>query len=80
MKGNHQAAKLAPREVEVLTLAAIGKTNKQIAQCLHIREGTVEQHLDHIYKKWGLSNLDDSPRITAIRLALKYRIIEFNEI
>jgi DNA-binding CsgD family transcriptional regulator len=42
---------LTPREVEVLTLAAAGDTNTQIAAKLGARPETIKKHLDHVYGK-----------------------------
>jgi DNA-binding NarL/FixJ family response regulator len=42
---------LTPREVEVLTLAAGGDTNAQIATKLGTRPQTIKKHLDHVYAK-----------------------------
>jgi DNA-binding NarL/FixJ family response regulator len=42
---------LTPREVEVLTLAAAGDTNAQIAAKLGARPQTIKKHLDHVYGK-----------------------------
>jgi DNA-binding NarL/FixJ family response regulator len=48
----HQAdAKLTPKQVEVLSLAADGLSNRQIATRLGIAEGTVKLHLSAIYLK-----------------------------
>jgi DNA-binding NarL/FixJ family response regulator len=44
---------LTPRELEILQLVLIGKTNKAIAREMAICERTVEFHLDHIYNKIG---------------------------
>lgn len=44
---------LTPREIEVLTLAARGLRNRDIAQELVISERTVGHHLAHIYDKTG---------------------------
>jgi DNA-binding NarL/FixJ family response regulator len=57
---------LTDREVEVLTLAAHGKTNKEIAEELVVSVRTVEAHLGHIFTK-----LDVSSRTEAVILALK---------
>lgn len=51
-----RAAGLTAREEEVLALAAIGRTTRQIAGELVISEKTVRNHLEHIYTKTGLSN------------------------
>jgi len=45
---------LTPRELEILQLVIIGKTNKAIACELCISEKTVEFHLDNIYTKIGV--------------------------
>jgi DNA-binding CsgD family transcriptional regulator/tetratricopeptide (TPR) repeat protein len=44
---------LSNREVEVLKLVAIGKTNRDIADELFISEKTVARHLTNIYTKIG---------------------------
>lgn len=46
---------LTPRELEVVKMVAIGMRNKQIADRLHITEGTVKIHLHSIYQKLGVS-------------------------
>lgn len=47
---------LTQREQEVLTLLAEGKRNKEIARFLKLSESTIEQHLDHIYRKLDVGN------------------------
>jgi DNA-binding CsgD family transcriptional regulator len=47
---------LTAREVEVLRLAARGRSNKQIAAQLVITVKTVGNHIEHIYAKIGASN------------------------
>ncbi|MFT3838730.1 MAG: HD domain-containing phosphohydrolase [Myxococcaceae bacterium] len=42
---------LTEREIEVLRLLALGRTNKQIAQALGISARTVQHHTIHIYAK-----------------------------
>jgi DNA-binding CsgD family transcriptional regulator len=44
-------AKLTPKQVEVLSLAADGLSNRQIATRLGIAEGTVKLHMSAIYLK-----------------------------
>jgi DNA-binding NarL/FixJ family response regulator len=44
---------LTPRELEILQLVLVGRTNKAIAAEFCISEKTVEFHLDHIYTKIG---------------------------
>jgi len=47
---------LSPREHEILMLIAKGDSNKHIARALDIAETTVKIHVQHIFKKLGLSN------------------------
>jgi DNA-binding CsgD family transcriptional regulator len=47
---------LSPRETEVLTLVAAGKTNRAIATELFISEKTVARHVSNILTKLGLSS------------------------
>jgi len=44
---------LTNREVEVLTLIGQGKNNKEIANALVITEGTVKNHVSHIFAQIG---------------------------
>jgi two-component system NarL family response regulator len=46
---------LTPREQEVLQLMVAGKSNKEIGVMLHIGEGTVKVHVNHILEKMGVS-------------------------
>jgi two-component system, NarL family, response regulator NreC len=46
---------LSPREVEVLTLIALGHTNGEIATSLVLSVRTVESHRAHIQQKVGLT-------------------------
>ena len=48
-------AGLSDREVEVLRLAARGRTNKEMARLLFLSEHTVGEHVKHIYNKIGVS-------------------------
>jgi len=47
---------LSPREEEVLSLLARGKSNKEIAGRLSISVRTVERHINNIYRKIGVQN------------------------
>jgi HD-GYP domain-containing protein (c-di-GMP phosphodiesterase class II) len=47
---------LTAREVEVLRLAVLGMSNKQIAAQLVVTPKTVGNHIEHIYTKIGVSN------------------------
>lgn len=57
---------LTDREIEVLKLAAQGKSNREISDELNLSVRTVEAHLGHIFDK-----LDVSSRTEAVILALK---------
>jgi DNA-binding NarL/FixJ family response regulator len=45
---------LTPREVEILSLVASGKTNRAIAEVPIVSEKTIASHISHILTKLGL--------------------------
>jgi DNA-binding NarL/FixJ family response regulator len=45
---------LTPREHQVLELVELGHRNREIAEALGIRPGTVKIHLKHIFEKTGI--------------------------
>ena len=47
---------LTPRELEVLRLVAVGKTNKGIAAELVLSQRTVDRHVSNIFAKLGLAS------------------------
>ncbi len=47
---------ISPREVEVLRLVALGKSNREIGLHLFISEKTVKKHVSNIMAKLGTSN------------------------
>lgn len=47
-------ASLTPREVEILTWAARGKSDEEIGALLTISTGTVGKHLEHAFDKLGV--------------------------
>ena len=47
---------LSQRELEVLQIIALGKTNEEIAQQLIIARGTVKAHTSSIYRKLDVAN------------------------
>jgi DNA-binding CsgD family transcriptional regulator len=57
------AAKLSPRERELLTLVAQGRTDAQIAAQLYITVRTVSSHLDRIRDKTGCRRRPDLTRL-----------------
>jgi DNA-binding CsgD family transcriptional regulator len=56
---------LTDREIHVLRLAALGRTNTAIAHALDVSPRTVAKHLEHIYRK-----LDVTSRTSAVVTAL----------
>jgi DNA-binding CsgD family transcriptional regulator len=57
------AAQLSPRERELVTLVAQGRTNAQIASQLYISVRTVSSHLDRIRDKTGCRRRADLTRL-----------------
>ncbi|ELS55009.1 helix-turn-helix transcriptional regulator [Streptomyces viridochromogenes] len=47
---------LSPRELEVLTRAATGETNRAIAQALFLSPRTVHSHVEHLLRKTGAAS------------------------
>lgn len=50
------SAVLTAREAQILALVADGKSNRDIAEQLHISRYTVECHITHIYRKLEVSS------------------------
>ena len=57
LKENHE--QLSVREREILQMLAEGRSNKEIAEALHLSVKTVETHRANIMKKLGLRNIAD---------------------
>jgi len=47
-------AALTPRETEVLSWVAKGKTNRDVADILGMSARTVSKHLEHVFEKLGV--------------------------
>lgn len=60
---------LSPREKEVLTLSALGKTYAEIANMLFMSDNAVKDHLERIRRKLNTGNKTHSVAI-AISLGL----------
>lgn len=45
---------LSDRELEILKLLSLGKNNREIAQTLHLTEGTVKNHITNIFCVLGV--------------------------
>lgn len=57
---------LSARQAEVLGLIALGNSNKEIARCLRLAEGTVKVHVNALYRTLGVHN-----RVSAITAMAK---------
>jgi len=55
-KPQHLIVPLSERELEVLRLVALGKSNRQIADELVLATGTVKRHLNNIFGKLNVQN------------------------
>jgi DNA-binding CsgD family transcriptional regulator len=64
------ASGLTAREVQVLSLAATGHTNREISSSLMISEHTVARHLQNIFSKLGVSS-----RTAAAAFAYEHSLI-----
>lgn len=64
---------LTEREIDVLTLIALGNANKQIADMLSISEATVKSRVTNILSKLGAND-----RSHAVTIGLKRGIIELD--
>jgi DNA-binding NarL/FixJ family response regulator len=63
---------LTPREHEVLTLMAEGRSNTAIADALSISHGAVEKHVSNIFLKLGLQPAEaDHRRVLAVLTYLR---------
>ena len=60
---------LTPREYEVLTLVAAGRSNREIGGALFISDRTVARHLTNIYNKIGVTS-----RTQAARYAIDHQM------
>lgn len=69
---NDPLGPLTPRERDVLSLMAEGRSNTAIADRLDVGEGAVEKHISHIFSKLALEPDDsDHRRVLAVLAFLK---------
>jgi DNA-binding NarL/FixJ family response regulator len=61
---------LTPREMEVLSRIALGETNRQIAEELHISLSTVKRHLERFLSKLEVSDRTQAA-VKAIEIGLR---------
>ncbi len=62
---------LTPRETEILKFVVQGMTNREIADRLHLTEGTVKNHMSAVYAK-----LHARDRAQAVSFAMRQGLIE----
>jgi DNA-binding CsgD family transcriptional regulator len=62
---------LTPREAEILTWVAKGKTAREISQILHIAKRTVDEHVQTATRKLGAAN-----GTQAVAFALQNRLVK----
>jgi DNA-binding NarL/FixJ family response regulator len=60
--GDGPLTALSPRELEVLSLMAEGRTNAAIARALVVTQSAVEKHISNIFSKLDLPTTDDDHR------------------
>jgi len=69
---DERLAALTPRELEVLSLMAEGRSNHAIARALYVTEGAVEKHVKNIFGKLGLAQTGaDHRRVLAVLTYLR---------
>jgi len=61
-------SKLSSREIEVLRLIGLGKSNKQIASALFLTEGTVKNYVSRIFDVIGVNNRSEAVAIAREQL------------
>lgn len=75
VRGGPLAEELSEREKDVLHQLAHGRTNREIAQALHVSEETVKTHVGNILSKLQLSH-----RTQAVIYALKQGLVSIDDI
>lgn len=75
VRGGPLVEELSEREKEVLGQLAHGRTNREIAQALHVSEETVKTHVGNILSKLQLSH-----RTQAVIYALKQGLVSIDDI
>ena len=71
--GDSPRSPLTQRELEIIKLMSWGKRNKEMAYALGISEGTVKNHISHIFNK-----LEIYDRVAVVLLAIRSGWIEYD--
>jgi two-component system, NarL family, nitrate/nitrite response regulator NarL len=71
MPEEQNGSPLTPREVEILALAAEGRSGPQIGRELQVSPSTVKTHLKNIYEKLGVKD-----RAAAVAEGIRRRVLE----
>jgi len=71
--GDSPQSPLTQRELEIIKLMSWGKRNKEMAYALGISEGTVKNHISHIFNK-----LEIYDRVAVVLLAIRSGWIEYD--
>jgi len=80
---NKEKPPLTPRQIEILELVAIGKTNLEIARNLEISEETVKNHLSYEYgtRRGIFSRLNvNSRREAVVKAIVELRLLDPGEL
>jgi len=67
--------KFTNRELDVIWFLSKGLSNKQIANCMQVKERTVKTHLEHIYLKLNIHN-----RVQLMEFAYMHGLINRNSL
>lgn len=62
---------LTPRETQIVTLVAEGKSNKEVADSLKVSIRTVESHRNHVMRKLKFTSLPE-----LVRFAIRARLVD----
>jgi two-component system, NarL family, nitrate/nitrite response regulator NarL len=71
MPEEQNGSPLTPREVEILALAAEGRSGPQIGRELQVSPSTVKTHLKNIYEKLGVKD-----RAAAVAEGIRRRVLD----
>jgi pimeloyl-ACP methyl ester carboxylesterase/DNA-binding CsgD family transcriptional regulator len=69
VSGGSRPVGLSPRQMQVLQLIALGKTNREIAEELVLSERTVQRHIADLYVKIDVRNRSEATSFALSRLS-----------